>query len=166
MLIFLVGYMGSGKSTLGKSIARKLLMDFCDTDTLIEKSEGRSISDIFASDGEEYFRKKENELIKNFSAGSNFVVATGGGMPCFYDNMELMNRKGITIYLKINPGILSSRLLNGKSKRPIIADKNDEELREFIEKALSEREPYYEMSAYTVEGSNIKSDEIVELIKD
>lgn len=165
MLVFIVGYMGSGKSTLAKGVANKLLMDYIDTDKLIEKQEGLTITEIFEQKGEDYFRSLEHGTIRGLTSNRNLVVATGGGTPCFNNNMELMNKKGITVYLKIKPGILASRLEDAKHKRPILANKTSIELRAFIEAALAEREEYYESAAYTIEGDNIKSEDIVNLLR-
>ncbi|MFI3267419.1 MAG: shikimate kinase [Rikenellaceae bacterium] len=166
MLIFLVGYMGSGKSTLGKSLARKLMMEFCDMDALIEKQEMCSTSEIFADKGEEYFRSLETQCLKNMSNEQNLVVATGGGAPCFNENMDIMNQKGDTVYLDIKPGILTSRLKMGKAKRPLIASKTDEELLEFVEQALEYRNNFYRKAKYIIKGDNIKVDDIIKALKD
>ncbi|MFI3262561.1 MAG: shikimate kinase [Rikenellaceae bacterium] len=166
MLVFLIGYMGSGKSTLGKSLARKLMMEFCDMDALIEKQEQCSTSEIFATKGENYFRECETEYLKNLSSDQNFVVATGGGAPCFNGNMDIMNQKGETVYLDIKPGILTSRLKFGKAKRPLIASKTDEELLEFVEGALEHRNEFYRKAKYIIKGDNIKVDDIINALKE
>lgn len=165
MLIFLVGYMGSGKSTLGRSVARKMMMKFCDMDSLIESREGKSVSEIFAEHGESYFRSVERAVLEGFSVADNLVIATGGGVPCFGDNMALMNKKGMTIYISVKAGILASRLANSKSSRPILANKSSEELKAFVEQMLSEREPFYREAAYIVEGDNIKPNDICSVLR-
>lgn len=166
MLIFLIGYMGCGKSTLGKGVARKLLMNFCDMDTLIEKQEMLSTAEIFNTKGEEYFRKLENETLNNFTISQNLVIATGGGAPCYYDNIDIMNSKGVTIYLNIKPGILASRLKNSRAQRPLIASKSEDELLQFIESTLEQRKIFYEKAQYIVSGDNIKVDDIINKIKE
>ena len=116
--IFLIGFMGSGKSSTGKKLANLLHFDFFDTDTEIERITGKTISQIFATDGEDFFREKEREIIAELSQKDNVVVSTGGGTPCFFDNMQLMNQTGLTIYLHANPKMLKQRLITNKKQRP------------------------------------------------
>ena len=103
MLIFLVGYMGCGKSTLGREMARRLGYEFVDTDNFIEEQQGKKISAIFAEEGEDYFRKLEREAVKSLKGRDNVIVSTGGGLPCFNGNMELMNEMGFTVFIKLDP---------------------------------------------------------------
>ena len=143
-LVFLVGFMGVGKTTLGKRLAAQLEVDFFDTDQLLEKQFQCSIAEYFALNGEVAFRMKEQELIVNLvKEVDNAVISVGGGLPCFYDNMKLMNKSGMTLYLHRPPKELFQRLKQGKHKRPLIADKSDEELLSFITKSLAHREKYY-----------------------
>lgn len=157
--------MGSGKTTLGKGLARKLMFEFCDMDKLIEQKEGLEIADIFKEKGETYFRASERECLKSFSPLQNIIIATGGGAPCFYDNIDIMNIAGTTVYLKINSGILFSRLKSAKVQRPLIASKSDDELLEFIKNTLAEREVYYEQVKHVISGSNIKVNDIINVLK-
>ncbi len=140
--IILVGFMGSGKTTLGKQLAQKLNYNFIDTDKTIEELIGVDIPTLFQTKGEEYFRHLEHRLIETIKV-KNTVIATGGGMPCFYDNMEQLNQIGITVYLKYSPKELFERLVNDPAQRPLLARKNKEELYRYIEDTLKEREPFY-----------------------
>lgn len=142
--IFLIGFMGSGKSTIGKNLAKELNKKFIDLDDYIVKEEGKSISKIFEKVGEEGFRKIENSAIKSIIKTNNQIIATGGGAPCFYDNMEIMNKNGKTVFLKLPAEELAKRLANEKAHRPLIANLTNEELLQFIETKLNERDKYYE----------------------
>tara|TARA_R110001592_G_scaffold71166_3_gene217817 strand:- start:1089 stop:1565 length:477 start_codon:yes stop_codon:yes gene_type:complete len=157
--------MGSGKSTLGKKLANKLELPFFDLDKSIEEQVGISISEIFKTKGEEYFRLLETQILNQLiSKQSNFVIALGGGAPCFNNNMKLINEVGTSIYLKYNEGILASRLLNAKTNRPLIANKTKEELVDFITELLKEREQYYNQSKIIVEGNNITVNQVTDLL--
>ncbi len=150
-LIFLIGFMGSGKSFIGKKLADKMQMPFCDMDEWIERSEKRSIKDIFAREGETYFRALEKKYLRTFGQVQELIIATGGGTPCFFNNMDYMNKKGLTIYLKTNPELLAERLLTEKDHRPLVANLNQTELLDFIKKKLKERSSYYDQAAISVE---------------
>jgi shikimate kinase len=151
--IYLVGFMGCGKSTLGKALAHSLGWQFCDLDTLFEERYKSSIPDYFKNFGEDAFRLAEKETLGYSFGIENVVFATGGGAPCFFDNMTRMNENGITIYLKLPPTALAKRLHNGRQGRPIVADKTDNELLAFISTKLAEREPYYMQSKLVVEDN-------------
>ena len=155
--IFLIGYMGTEKTTLGKLIAKEMNLSFIDLDAYIENRYHKSISDIFAEKGEEGFRKIEREMLEEVSGIENVIVATGGGAPCFFDNMEYMNRSGITVYLKSSVKILFSRLRLASSNRPIIKGKSDDELQEFIGINLQKREPFYSKASYTFDSDQLES---------
>ncbi len=141
--IFLIGFMGSGKSTLGKHLARLLNRTFIDLDHYIETREKSSITQLFAQHGEDGFRGLERLALASTLSLKEVVIATGGGTPCFFNNMEQMNQAGTTLYLQLSPEALVQRLLPGREHRPLIAGKSPEELLPFIGKKLSEREPYY-----------------------
>lgn len=160
MLLFLVGYMGCGKSSIGRRLAGKLGMRFLDMDSLIEQRCGCSVREFFASRGEEAFRRLEREQVALLAAERDAVVATGGGAPCFFDNMEVMNRAGVTVYFKMSPEKLAARLETGKAKRPLLKDKNPEELLDFIRENLARRETYY-LSSKLVIGCDGVSDEYI-----
>jgi shikimate kinase len=142
--IILIGFMGSGKTTLGKKLARKLELPFIDSDQAIEEQHQRSIGELFAEQGEAHFRTLEREFIeKLLSQSVSFVLSTGGGMPCFGNHMELLKQLGTTLYLKRSPKELANRLQNAKTVRPLIKDIDEDELPGFIEERLKEREGYY-----------------------
>jgi len=151
-IVYMIGFMGSGKTTTGKKLASFLGWKFEDLDLLIEEKSQSTIPDIFAVHGEEYFRNLESELLRNIDSGENLIVSTGGGTPCYRDNMEFMNKKGITVYLQLNPAQLSSRLINGRDKRPLLKNLDDKGLLDFITAKLNEREVWYMMSRITVDG--------------
>ena len=157
--IFLIGYMGCGKSSLGRKLAKVANMEFMDMDSIIEQREGASISDIFYYQGEEYFRRAERcaieDVVRN-DGGS--IVATGGGLPAWGDNMEWMTSQGVTIYLKRSAENILSRLTAyGREKRPMFRGKSDEELILFMREQMALREPYY-MSADIVVDCSVMSD--------
>ena len=155
----LIGYMGAGKTTLGKALAAKMGCDFCDLDWYIEQSTQRSIPQIFAEDGEDGFRQTERRCLHEVLASDNAVVAVGGGTPCFYDNMEFMNRYATTIYLEANPETLKTHIRMGGSKRPLVDGKTDEELTEYITESLSKREPYYRQAKHTLHIDTITTED-------
>jgi shikimate kinase len=160
MNIFLIGYMGSGKTTLGKQLAKELGYNFIDQDDVIEKKMGMTIANIFSAMGEPKFREIERHTLIELSEGDKNVVATGGGAPCFFDNIEIMNKGGMSIYLKVPTQTLFQRLRYANAERPLIRDKNDEELKRFIELKMSERDPFYSKSTITIESSDIRISDI------
>ena len=169
MKIFLIGFMGVGKTTIGKRLAAKLNFNFVDSDAAIEKNEGQTITEIFSDKGENYFRTLERSFLET-ELENNSVVALGGGTPCFQDNMELINKMGITVYLQMPTGLIVNRLKNAKGKRPLIeAVKEDEEqLRKVVEAMLNERFPFYEKASITADASNFnasKMDSLIQLIQ-
>lgn len=149
--IILVGYMGSGKSTLGKKLALKLKIPFIDSDVFIERNEGKTISEIFQEKGEEGFRKLETEFIHSLSTTEKYVLSVGGGTPCFNQNMDFLNVLGVTVYINKSPEILAKRLVKGQEKRPLIAGKSEEELIEFIDQNLKTREKFYKKALVNLE---------------
>jgi shikimate kinase len=163
MRIFLIGYMGSGKSTIGKKLARQLQCDFIDLDTVIETLEEMKISELFDQVGETGFREKEQAALQQLMRKENVVIATGGGAPCFFYNMERMNANGITVYLKMEPGVLVNRLQNAKTERPLIANKSENELKAFVAESLTEREPFYAQAHLEFNAANVTSAKLEEL---
>lgn len=141
--IFLIGYMGSGKSTMGREVSRITGMQFIDLDTYIESRYRMSVRELFAQEGEDGFRLREQAMLHEVGEFEDVIVACGGGTPCFFDNMEWMNSHGITVYLDATIERLHERLKRGRHKRPLIADKNDDELLNFIIRALEARMPHY-----------------------
>lgn len=157
--------MGSGKTTAGKKLASLLGWSFIDLDKKIEEFEGKTISEIFAVNGEEYFRIAESRLLKNLNAGKDTVISTGGGTPCYSNNMNIMLESGLTIYLKLTPLQLRSRLSESKGDRPLIKDMDNEMLLSFINKKLSAREKYYKQSVITVDGIDLDIKQLFLLAK-
>lgn len=141
--IFLIGYMGVGKTTAGRELAKVMDLEFIDLDHFIQNRYNKTISQIFEEVGEAKFREIENKILKEVAEFENVVVSTGGGAPCFFDNIDIMNASGITVYLKASPALLSARLNTCKEKRPLIKDKNEAELLEFVAANLDKREPFY-----------------------
>lgn len=154
--IFLTGYMGAGKTTLGKAFARRMELEFIDLDWYIEERFHRSIPQLFAERGEEGFRLLERNMLHEAGEFENVVISVGGGTPCFFDNMDYMNRQGMTVFLDVNIDVLFRRLRVATQQRPILQGKTDEELREFIGKALTNRMPHYQKARYTFDGSRLE----------
>ena len=162
--IILVGYMGSGKTKIGKKLSEKLDIPFIDSDQVIEEKMNKTIVQLFEELGESKFRVLESDFIRELSKKSSFVLATGGGLPCFYDNILFLNDLGLTIYLKTSSEILTNRILND-NKRPLIKGKNKEELNEFVTLNLLERECFYEKSRFILNESQHNIDSILQIIK-
>ena len=156
--IFIVGYMGCGKSTLGRNVAKMTDIAFIDLDNYIETRYHANIRDIFVSYGEAGFRRMERAMLEEVADFENVIIACGGGTPCFGDNMELMNSKGTTVLLETSLDKLHTRLMRGRHKRPLIADKTDEELREFIISALEARRPFYSKAQIVFPGDLLENE--------
>ncbi len=156
--------MGSGKSTVGKRIALRLNYSFIDMDRVIENEAGMPINRIFDEKGEDEFRRIEHELVLKISKMKKVVVSTGGGVPCFFDNMEIINKNGISIYLKMTPEDLLKRLKGSKYERPLIRDLSTAELADYITEKLREREPYYLKSKHVVDGTEPNIPGIIDLV--
>lgn len=141
--IIIIGYMGAGKTTVGKALARELGLTFYDLDWYIEGRMRKTVPQIFAEKDEEGFRKIENAMLHEVAEFEDIVLSCGGGTPCFFDNMEYLNRQGDTVYLKATPDVLYKHLKMGKTERPLLKNKTKEEMYRFIEEQLVQREPYY-----------------------
>lgn len=161
MLIFLIGYMGSGKSTIGKLLSGSLELPLIESDVYIEHIESISINEIFEKKGEAYFRNLESAFLLALGP-DNMVVSTGGGLPCFNDNMAIMNRLGKTIYLKLPSQLLVQRLLNSKD-RPLLKNLEEEQLIEYVDSHLEERSSFYNQCQLVIDAS-LDPDEIVTTI--
>lgn len=158
--------MGVGKTTYGLKLARALNFDFIDLDARIVSAKGRSVKQIFDQEGEAYFRSLEAENLRLLGESSNVVVSLGGGTPCFHNNMQWLNDSGLTVYLKMDSKSIYSRLTKAKSERPLISDRTESEIFEYIESTLKEREAYYEQSKIVVEAINLKTKELVTIVKE
>jgi shikimate kinase len=164
MLIYLTGYMGSGKTTAGLKLAVKMGYAFADLDVMIENKFKITISQFFSKYGEPAFRKVEREVLIETFSYNNTVIATGGGTPCYTDNMELINQHGVSVYIKIPEKALFQRLFNSKKKRPLLLGKTDEEILEYIRYQMTIREPFYLKSCLTAEGIDINITGLAESI--
>jgi shikimate kinase len=166
MIIFLIGFMGSGKTTLGKQLASKLGYRFIDQDEVIEQKYQMTVSEIFAKQGEDEFRKAENEVLQELIKRESCVIATGGGAPCFHNNMELMNESGFTIYIKVDPEIIVQRLKVAHTSRPLMMDKSEAEMLEYTQQKISERSPFYSRSKLILYSKNLTVDDILRALED
>jgi shikimate kinase len=155
--IFLVGYMGAGKTTLGKAFAKAMNLSFVDLDWYIEERFHKTISQLFAERGEDSFRRLEQNALHEVGEFEDVVIATGGGTPCFFDNMDYMKSRGETVFLDVNQAVLFIRLKIASQNRPSIKGKSDEELKAFIASALEKRLPIYQQAKYTFDGSRLET---------
>ncbi|MBB3188378.1 shikimate kinase [Microbacter margulisiae] len=162
--IFLIGYMGSGKSTVGRLLAKHLRLQFIDLDAWIENRYRKSIHDLFAEYGETGFREIEHKNLIEISEFQDVVVATGGGAACYHQNMEWMNAHGFTIYLSASVDMLVDRLKTGKSKRPLISQKSTAEMERFIRESLLQREPYYRQALLLIKSTSEAPEKLAEHI--
>ena len=156
--------MGCGKSTLGRRLAKYAGLQFIDMDHYLEKRNCKSVPQLFEEFGEEGFRVRERKALEELSEFSNVVIATGGGAPCFFDNIDLMNRTGKTIYLNIDSKILAERLLKSKTERPLIKGKSKEELVAFIDETLKKRNVFYTRAQYQIIEPDLDLDEVMKLM--
>ncbi|WP_455586444.1 shikimate kinase [Bacteroides sp.] len=154
--IFLTGYMGAGKTTLGKAFARVLKVPFVDLDWYMEERFHKTVGELFAERGETGFRELERNMLHEVGAFEDVVISTGGGAPCFYDNMDFMNRNGRTVFLNVHPDVLFRRLRVAKQQRPILQGKEDDELKEFIIQALEKRAPFYSQAQYIFNADELE----------
>jgi shikimate kinase len=138
--------MGCGKSTIGRGLAKNMGLDFIDLDSYIESPNFKTIPEIFAQEGEDAFRRAEQKALHEVTEFDNLVVATGGGAPCFFDNMEVIKRSGKSVYLNGSPRILAARLLKSKTERPLIKGKSESELVAFIDETLARRSVWYKQA--------------------
>ena len=160
--IYLIGYMGSGKTTAGRSLAEKLNFQFIDMDIFIENRQRKTVSEIFSQNGEEDFRIIEHKALQELSSFENVVVSTGGGTPCFHNNMDLMNKSGFTVYLEVTPEELMKRLQNGINKRPLLKNKTTEERLYFITENMKKRDLYYTQAKLILDAEGNNIDHIVD----
>ncbi len=162
MKIFIVGFMGSGKTSCGKKISRKLNLKFYDLDEYVETNEEKTISEIFETFGESYFRRIEQKYLRQLFKKENIVVATGGGTPCYFSNMDEINENGISIYLKMSNKALFSRLADSAEKRPLLKNMDEQLLVEFIENTMDKRKKYYDKASIVIEALSININDLCE----
>ncbi len=162
--IFLIGYMGAGKTTVGRKLAKEMNLSFIDLDLYIEGRYHRSIRQLFAERGEEAFRDIEKRLLHEVAEFEDVLVSTGGGTPCFFDNMEFMNMAGTTIYLKVSVDELASRLESCKQTRPVLQNRSGEELRSFIKENLEARTAFYEKANIIYDAEQMMTEADVQAI--
>ena len=156
--IFLLGFMGTGKTAWGSRWSQRFNMPFLDLDELIEQDAGKSVVDIFEKDGEDFFRVKEAELLRSKCIADGHIIACGGGTPCFYDNMQWMNEQGFTICLTASAPYILKNVLEEKEKRPLVKNINEAELLFFIEQKLKERLSFYHMAKLVLDAENLQED--------
>lgn len=157
--LFLIGYMGSGKTTLGKAYARIQGLQFIDLDKYIEARRRKSVSDIFHDEGEAGFRRIECSMLREVGEFEDVVVAAGGGTPCFADNMDYMNRQGTTIFLDTSTDVLFRRLTVSHTRRPLLTGMADDELRRFMSQQLLQRMEFYKQAKLSFRGDELEDRE-------
>jgi shikimate kinase len=163
MRIFLIGFMGCGKTHWGKKLSQKLQLPFFDLDAVIEEQEGKSVTEIFAGTGEEYFRMLEKDVLYMLTEShQSFVMACGGGAPCFFNNIDYMKRRGTTVWINCTTESLYGRLLKEKDSRPLIKNIPDEELKAFIIKKYANRKIFYQQAAVIVNEEELSLESLIE----
>ena len=163
--IYLVGYMGAGKTTAARRLAHRLGWEVADTDALFEEKYKISVNDFFNKYDEPLYRKLESEVLKATEGLENVVVSTGGGTACYFDNMEWMNQHGLTVFLRISPKAVIDRLLHAKRKRPLAEGKTESELTEFVNRHYTERLPFYEQAKITVKAEDLDLENLIKQIE-
>lgn len=165
MRIFLIGFMGSGKSTLGKKLALKLGYQFLDMDKVVESNIHMSIAEHFEKFGEDSFRRAESKVLKSTKLPEDCVIATGGGSPCFFDNLEWMNANGTTIYLALPAKALAKRLESATGQRPVLQNLKGEALEQFISEKLESRDKFYIQADIILSDQNQTAEKLIEILK-
>ncbi len=167
MKVYLIGFMASGKTTIGLELAKILNVEFFDLDTYIEQKYNKTIKQIFEQKGEDHFRIIENEALHEVaSIEGDTIIAAGGGTSCFYNSIDFMNKTGLTIYLKAEVTELLARLIESKTERPLLWGKTQQELNDYILRVLDERKKYYEKAKITIESSSINVPQLAQTIKE
>ena len=167
MRLYLTGYMASGKSTLGRKMAKRTELPFFDTDKMVEEAEGAEVADIITYAGEEYFREAERRALEQTAEFESAIISTGGGLPIWGDNQAWMAEHGVSVYLKREPEQILSRLSErGRQKRPKFRGKSDDELLQFMHEHLAEREPKYLRADIVIDCSKVSDNEILERLCD
>ena len=161
--IIIVGYMGSGKTTVGKALSKDMGIPFYDLDWYIESRMRKTVAQIFAERGEEGFRKIEYNMLHEVAEFENVIISCGGGTPCFFDNMDYMNGQGETVYLNASPEVLYGHLKMGKTERPLLKNKTPEEMQVFIAEQLEKREPFYSKAKHTLDVNLLENYEKIKI---
>jgi shikimate kinase len=165
MKIFLIGFMGSGKTHWARLLSAKLGLAFYDLDAVIVDQEKRSVADIFSEKGEEYFRYRETAALERITEGKEgFILSCGGGTPCFFNNIEYMKKSGKVIWLNTSVEALTQRLMKERKSRPLIREVDESELGRYIVRKLSERRMYYQQADVTVNEESVTLDELIRLL--
>ncbi|MER3498429.1 MAG: shikimate kinase [Chitinophagaceae bacterium] len=165
MKIFFIGFMGSGKTHWGKLVSEKLRLPFFDLDEQIISHEGKNINEIFTEKGEEYFRLAEKDILHIITEShENFVIACGGGTPCYFNNIDYMNAAGVTVWINTPVEIIHQRLIKGREERPLIKNLTDAQLKSFIIKKFSDRRIYYQQAEVIIDEEPVQLDKLVEKI--
>lgn len=164
MVLFLIGFMGAGKTPLGHQLAKELGYTFIDTDQVFELRFKQTIAEYFATHRESSFRREERNILENVALVDNVVIATGGGLPCYKDTMEWMNKRGITVYLKQEPQELYTRLSLQTQHRPILKQKKGKVLEKHIASLLEQRKVYYEQAKFVFQGPVISPKTVINTI--
>lgn len=164
--VIIIGYMGSGKTTVGHALSQELGLPFYDLDWYIETRMHCTVKQIFDEKGEEGFRKIEHSLLHELAEFENVIISCGGGTPCFFDNIDYINRQGETVYLKCSPDVLYKHLKMGKTVRPLLLNKTPDEVKTFIEAQLKEREPFYGKAKHIVDVSLMDNKEKIKITVD
>jgi len=164
-IVYIIGFMGSGKTTAGKKLASLLGWSFIDLDKKIEDHTEKTIPEIFSQNGENYFRGIEAQLLRKQNYCTDTVISTGGGTPCHSENMDFMVETGLTVYLKLTPSELKSRLSGSKGERPLIKGLDKEKLQSFIEEKLADREKWYDRSDIIIRGIDFDINLLLSLVK-
>lgn len=166
MRLFIIGFKSSGKTTFGRKLAARLNMEFIDLDEYIEKKTGRSVPDIFTLDGEEAFRVREWKALKEIVRKDDIIVSTGGGAACHCDNMNLMEKNGATVYIKVNDEILVSRLREFSADRPLIRGKSEADLRVYVTELREKCEHHYDRAKYILENEDIDVEKLIHMMNE
>lgn len=164
--IYIVGYMGAGKTTAARRLAQRMGWEVVDTDALFEEKYKISVNDFFNKYDEPLYRKLESEVLKATESLDHVVVSTGGGTACFFDNMDWMNRHGLTVFLRISPQAAVDRVIHSRHKRPLVEGKSEEELTEFVNQHYASRLPFYEQARITAKSEDFDIESLMEAIKD
>ena len=164
--IYIVGYMGAGKTTAARRLAQRMGWEVVDTDALFEEKYKISVNDFFNKYDEPLYRKLESEVLKATESLDHVVVSTGGGTACFFDNMDWMNHHGLTVFLRISPQAAVDRVIHSRHKRPLVEGKSEEELTEFVNQHYASRLPFYEQARITAKSEDFDIESLMEAIKD